>query len=188
MGMQGMKRLRGRDVPFALFVLLALPALGGCSSSSSWMPSSWSSNPPPNQTATAVPPPNAPAQRAQAGVTTPSSYAASKPVADDDPRNNIYPTVSLLDLFKEGTPTSPSYTPSAPSYYPSTASSAAPNMPHPPATYTPSGQPYSPPPGQPAAAAPAAPAPPPSDADLAASVYPKQSLIDIFKQQAQDGH
>jgi hypothetical protein len=66
------------------------------------------------------------------------------------------------------------------------------NVPHPPSTYTPSGQPYVPPSGQPnygapagaapaaaapaSAAQPAAAAPPPANT----GPYPSQSLFDIF--------
>jgi hypothetical protein len=63
-------------------------------------------------------------------------------------------------------------------------------MPHPPSTYTPAGQPYSPPAGQAANSAPAAPpagaapAPPPrADAGTADYLpYPKQSLFDLFSE------
>jgi hypothetical protein len=254
---------------------LMLPALAGCSSNSPWSTSSWSSNPPPSQTAAVAPPPNSmapaaqpayapppapataaapPPQQANVGSLTdsyvgflemfrdhpqpspaptppppqysaatappppplqysaattpgqsaaakpagyasnspsvpqpaqpktasPSSYAqdtpaappssyAPKPAQADDPRNKVYPTVSILDLFKEGTP----------------GYASAPNVPHPPSTYTPSGQPYSPSSGQ-AAVATAAPAAQPSDADPAASAYPRESLVDLFKRSAQD--
>jgi hypothetical protein len=106
-------------------------------------------------------------------VAPPSSYApkpaATPTTSTDDPRNKVYPTVSILDLFKDGTP----------------GSTSAPNVPHPPSTYTPSGQPYSPPAGQ-AAATTAAPAAEPADANPAASAYPKESLVDFFKRQAQE--
>ena len=66
------------------------------------------------------------------------------------------------------------------------------NMPHPPSSYTPSGQPYTPPAGQPAygaaaAAPPAGSAPPPASAPAAnadpatlSGAYPNQSLSDVF--------
>lgn len=90
-----------------------------------------------------------------------------------DPAAAGYPTQSLTDTFRG-----------------STASAQPANVPHPPSTYTPVNQPYSPPPGQPAYGAPryaagvtpvAAAAPP--DADLAANAYPypKQSLFDTFR-------
>lgn len=98
----------------------------------------------------------------------------------DDPRNAVYPNVSLTDVFKSG----------------SASTAPPPNVPHPPSTYTASGQPYSPAAGQTAAAAPAQPAPPvppaqpaqpaqPSGTDTSPSVYPKQSLFDIFKRDPQ---
>jgi len=122
---------------------------------------------------------------------SPSQTTASSPPAS---ATGVYPSQSLVDLFKSDAAPSPAPVPNSASA-PSTASasnSAAPArnayMPHPPSTYTPSGQPYTPPPGQPAygaspaGAAPAA-APPPatSDQGAAGGVYPQQTLIDIFK-------
>ena len=115
----------------------------------------------------------------------PSETTAAPPPAA---ATGAYPSQSLVDLFKSD---------SAPSSTPAPNSASAPNtaaparnayMPHPPSTYTPSGQPYTPPPGQPAygaapaGAAPAA-APPPANSDQTAAggVYPQQSLVDIFK-------
>ncbi len=54
------------------------------------------------------------------------------------------------------------------------------NVPRPPTTYTPSGEPYTPPGGAPAAAAPATP-PPPPEQESVGGVYPQQSLSDLFK-------
>ncbi len=180
---------------------LILPGLAGCSSNSSWSPSSWSSNPPANQAAAVGPPPNAavasaaqpayarqatapPAPRqysasAQPAPTpasvpstaaAPSSYqsaAVTPAVSTEDARNRVYPSVSLIDLFKEGTPG-----------FESTA-----NMPHPPSTYTPSDQPYSPTAGQTAATATTAPA---STDHLPGVPYPSESMVDLFKRQAQE--
>lgn len=179
-----------------IMATLVLPVLVGCSSNSSWSTGSWSSNPAPNKTATATSTPNvaAPpaAQTAQQGTVAPSSYAAPPAVPPDDPRNSVYPNVSLVDLFKDNSPSATSapnmphppstYTPSGQPYSPppaQTTAASASNLPHPPTTYTPSGQPYSPP-GQ-TAAAPPQPAPPPTDADLAASAYPTETLWDLFR-------
>jgi hypothetical protein len=52
------------------------------------------------------------------------------------------------------------------------------NVPRPPTTYTPSGQPYTPPGGAPTAAAPPT-QPPPTES--VGGVYPQQSLSDLFK-------
>jgi hypothetical protein len=74
-------------------------------------------------------------------------------------------------------------------------------VPHPPGSYTPAGQPYTPPPGQqpaygtpgtaPAGAQPAAAQPvaaaPAADADpaLHSGAYPSQSLFDVFSNKSQ---
>ena len=66
------------------------------------------------------------------------------------------------------------------------AQSQTQTVPHPPSTYTASGQPYVPPPGQqpygalPAAGATAAAAPPANPDPTDSLPYPKQSLIDLF--------
>jgi hypothetical protein len=83
-----------------------------------------------------------------------------------------YPKQSLADLFRGSTQTQ--------------AQSQNQTVPHPPATYTPSGQAYSQPPGQQPYGAPPAPAAtaaatPPANPDPTDSLpYPKQSLIDLF--------
>ena len=53
------------------------------------------------------------------------------------------------------------------------------NVPRPPSSYTPSGQPYTPPGGAPGAAAPATQ--PPPEPESAGGAYPQQSLSDLFK-------
>jgi hypothetical protein len=140
-----------------LIVALAiLPIVVGCSSSPPW---SSSANPPANQTAAVPPPPNYPATGQP--VYTP-------PPAQQDYSDSLpYPKQSLVDLFRGSTQTQTQTVPQAPS------------------TYTPSGQPYSPPPGQPTNSAPppvaTAAAPPPAQQDYSDSLpYPKQSLYEIF--------
>ena len=129
-----------------------LPALAGCSSFSSSSSSA-------AQTAAVPPPPNA-------AVAAPSAPPADEAGTSAYP----YPKQSLVDVFRDGTDTAP----------------PAQNVPRPPSTYTPSDQPY--PANQPAYSAPVAastapPAPPPRPGDNAASgyPYPKQSLMDLFK-------
>jgi hypothetical protein len=97
--------------------------------------------------------------------------AAAPPPPSDEAGASAYPypKQSLVELFNGSTD----------------ASAAAPNVPRPPSTYTPAGQPY--PANQPAYGAPVAAAapqpPPPPQADTAASgyPYPSQSLLDVFK-------
>lgn len=148
---------RGHQARASLIIssLAIIPALAGCSS--------WSN---PYATASAPPPPNAsaPAPRYAAGATP---IAAAAP-ADADLAANAYPypKQSLFDNFRGST------------------ESAQPSVPHPPSTYTPVNQPYSPPPAQPAyggpaGAAPAAAAPAPNT-DPSGYPYPKQSLFDPF--------
>ena len=110
----------------------------------------------------------------QAAAVPPNSAtaAASQP-AGPDPDLMPYPQQSLIDVFRGST------------------EPQAVAMPHPPGTYTPAGQPYSPPAGQAANGAPAGSAPPagapPAAAPAQASTdpsdylpYPKQSLFDLF--------
>lgn len=115
--------------------------------------------------------PGTPQQTAAAPPPGPATAAPASASA-----TGAYPSQSIADLFR---------------------SDAAPpaqttNMPHPPSSYTPSGQPYTPPAGQPAygasaAAPPAASAPPPASAPAAnvdpatlSGAYPNQSLSDVF--------
>jgi hypothetical protein len=82
-----------------------------------------------------------------------------------------YPKQSLIDLFRGTTQTS--------------GQSQTQSVPHPPSTYTASGQPYSTPPGQPANGTPppvatAAAAPPANPDPTDVSPYPKQTLFEVF--------
>ena len=85
-----------------------------------------------------------------------------------------YPKQSLADVFRGSTQTQAQSQPQTQT------------VPRPPSTYTPSGQPYSSPPGQPARnAAPVGPtgaaAPPPANPDPTDPLpYPKQSLFEVF--------
>jgi hypothetical protein len=165
-----------------IVALAILPIVADCSSSPPW---SSSANPPVNQTAAVPPPPNYPAtgqtvytppagQQAYASPAPPTyaapapTTAAVPPPAQQDYADSLpYPKQSLVDLFRGSTQTQTQTAPQAPS------------------TYTPSGQPYSPPQGQPtnSAAPPAATAaaPPPANPDYTDSLpYPKQSLFQIF--------
>jgi len=129
-----------------------LPALAGCSSSSTSSSSA-------AQTAAVPPPPNA-------AVAAPSAPPADEAGTSAYP----YPKQSLVDVFRDGTDTSP----------------PTQDVPRAPSTYTPSGQPY--PASQPAYSAPVAtsgsppPAPPPPGDNAASGYpYPKQSLMNLFK-------
>ena len=101
----------------------------------------------------------------------PAYGAPSTATPPDASATGAYPSQSLFDLFKSDAP----------------QPARNPNAPHPPSTYTPSGQPYTPPSGQPsygasAGTAPAAAAAPAnSDQPSVGGVYPQQSLIDIFQ-------
>jgi hypothetical protein len=101
-----------------------------------------------NQAAAVPPPPNS------------ATAAASQPTGAD-PNLLPYPKQSLFEVFRG-----------------STEPQGAAAMPHPPGTYTPAGQPYSP--GQPGAPPPAA-APAQASNDRSDYLpYPKQSLFDLF--------
>ncbi len=139
--------------------------------------SSFSSSPPPNQTAIAVPPPpNGPAG------------AASQPAYAPPPSQPVDPSANMLPYPRQ-------------SLFQSSPDPQVAAVPHPPGSYTPAGQPYTPPPGQqpaygapgtapagaqPAAApavaaAPAANAPAANaDPTLHSGAYPSQSLFDLF--------
>ena len=100
-------------------------------------------------------------------------YAAPPSAAQQDYSDSLpYPKQSLADLFRGSTQTQ--------------AQSQTQTVPNPPSTYTASGQPYTPPPGQQPYGAPPAPganaaAAPPANPDPTDSLpYPKQSLIDLF--------
>lgn len=180
MSKRGGGRLHLPRMTLIITSLALLHVLAGCSSSLS----SGS-----NQAA-AVPPPRPPTAAGQ-----PSYGSASQPV-HSPPGSGVaagtspsvadlaydlmpYPKQSLVDIFRG--PTEPQV--------------AA--IPHPPSTYTASGQPYSPPPGQSVSGVPAGAAPtgtpptapsPQANADPSDYLpYPKQSLFDLFsnKQGAQ---
>jgi hypothetical protein len=121
------------------------------------------SSPSPNYPATSV------GQPAYAAPPAGTAATAGPPAQQDYTDSLPYPKQSLADLFRGSTETQ------APTQ----------NVPHPPSTYTPSNQPYSPPsaqsaygaslPGTTAAAA------PPANADPTDSLpYPKQSLFELF--------
>lgn len=133
---------------------------------------------PPSQESPAPGSTYAPPAGQQAYGGAPRYAAGATPVvaaapADADLAANAYPypKQTLFDSFRGST------------------QSAQPSVPHPPSTYTPVNQPYSPPSGQqpasgaPAGAAPAAAAPAP-DADSSGYPYPKQSLFDVFSNKA----
>lgn len=162
MGMQGFysraerrrRAAQGHRAPLhaAVFSFFLLIALAGCSANSSWSSRSSQSS--------ALPPPTP----AVAGATSSTAESAAVPG---------YPQQSLVDFFKQDAASTPAQTlaPSAAgtqtttespeassSPYPrqtifsafqSSGTEQAPNMPHPPTTYTPSAQPYVPPQGQP---------------------------------------
>jgi hypothetical protein len=199
MGMQGLQGLcsratvRGRPagirrirrLTIIMSSLLVWPALAGCSSFSSPLtpfPSSSSAStgtPNPYQTA-AMPP----------------SDANAPPPPAFDARASIYPQQSLVD-FKGSTQPSTAADPTLGAYpqQPLFNGGAGPSpaaVPHPPTTYGAPTQSYSPPPGQQAYNAPAgaavavapartAAAVPANDDQSMTSVYPKQSLFDLFK-------
>jgi hypothetical protein len=153
---------RGAFVWSVLIATLVL-VLAGCSATSPY--SSQANNPNPNQTAGVT----APTSAGQAAAPA-TSYAAPASAAQQDYSDSLpYPKQSLADLFHGSTQTQ--------------APSQTQTVPHPPSTYAPSGQPYSPPPAQQpyGAPTPSATAAPPANPDPTDSLpYPKQSLIDLF--------
>ena len=185
--------LRREGLVAAVASIAMLPVLAGCSS---FAPSYSSAPPPPAPApvaaATSSPPgypPPAPspyraaAAPAYAPQPPPNTYrAASAPPAyappppsyavapppPDYPETGVYPSVSLVDYFR--------------SSLDSASAAPARPVPHPPATYTPEGQPYPAPVAS--AAAPGAPPPPPAAAaqdDNPTGIYPSQSLSDLFR-------
>ena len=107
-----------------------------------------------------------------AGAAALPNAAAIPPARQDYAGSLPYPKQSLADLFRGSTQAQ--------------TQNQTQTVPHPPSTYTPSGQPYSPPPGQQPYGAPPAPSAtaattPPANPDPTDSLpYPKQSLIDLF--------
>ena len=153
---------RGAFVWSVLIATVAALVLAGCSAGTNTFG--------PNQTA-GVPAPTS-AGQAAAPASQPS-YAAATSAAQQDYSDSLpYPKQSLADLFRGSTQTQ--------------AQSQTQTVPHPPSTYTASGQPYTPPAGQQPYGAPPAPgasaaAAPPANPDPTDSLpYPKQSLIDLF--------
>ena len=157
---------RNRLVRAALVATVITLVLASCSASSPFSDA--------NQTAGVPRPPNYPATAAgQPAYAAPAAgtTATTVPPAQQDYTDSLpYPKQSLADLFRGSTETqAPTQT-----------------VPHPPSTYTPSNQPYSPasaqsaygaspPPGTTAAAA------PPANPDPTDSLpYPKQSLFELF--------
>jgi len=161
------------------------------------------------------PGPNQPVTVSQtAGASAQPVSMTPAPIAKDQAASvGPYPTQSLVDYFREDSApaspapairsvaTAPPSAGAAPSVGPytqqslsdyfrgSTSSTQTANVPHPPSTYTPAGQPYVPPSGQlnyvvpqppvqPAPATQAAAAPPPPPAPT--GPYPSQSIFDIF--------
>ncbi len=176
-------RCRGgcvNSVHSILFCLLLVPSLAACSSLAALSPGA-------NQAVAAAAP-------AQPVDTQSSNHIGSEYYP--------YPRQALTEMFKGSTDPVPAAfaTPAgghvvdnsveANAYpYPKqtlfqSSSSQTPNVPHPPTTYTPSGQPYVPPQGQPdtgaSVAAPKPVAATPPDDGPQTGAYPKQSLFDIF--------
>jgi hypothetical protein len=155
-------RLAANHGGFALSTLIAasvILVLAGCSASSPF--SGQANKPNPNQTA---------------GVAAIPNAAAISPAQEEYADSLPYPKQSLADLFRDSTQTPAQ----------SQTQTQTQTVPHPPSTYTPSSQPYSPTPGQQSYGAPPAPsataaATPPANPDPTDSLpYPKQSLIDLF--------
>ena len=159
---------QGAFVWSVLIATMAILVLAGCSAGSSY--SAQTNNLSPNQTA-GVPSPTSAGQAA--APASPPSYTGAASAVQQDYSNSLpYPKQSLADLFRGSTQTQ--------------AQSQTQTLPHPPSTYSASGQPYTPPPGQQPYGAPPAPgataaAASPANPDPADSLpYPKQSLIDLF--------
>jgi hypothetical protein len=115
-----------------------------------------------------------------ASVPPPPGTSTAAVRSAPDPSLMPYPTENLFDYSFGSKSTAES--PSQPD------SRQAVAMPHPPGTYTPSAQPYSPP-GQAAAGAPAGSTvaaqngPPPPPASIDTGAYPNKSFLDLFKSQ-----
>jgi hypothetical protein len=178
-GGRGDVRATSRPITILAVSLAILPLAAGCSGSS--LPSFGSSNqqstvpPPPTGSVAATgqpayaPPPGQPAAQAGAyAAAPPAQAAAASEGATVGSFTSSY--VNFIKAFRDPDPDSatPSSAVRPPAY--AQQSAAAPqqnaNVPHPPSTYVPAGQPYVPPQGQPAYAPPqaqqnyAAPPPP----------------------------
>ena len=159
---------RGAFVWSLLVATMATMVLAGCSATPPY--SGQANNLSPNQTVGVLAPTSV--GQAAASASQPS-YAAPVSAAQQDYSDSLpYPKQSLADLFRGSTQTQ--------------AQGQIQTVPHPPSTYTASGQPYSPPPGQQPYGATPAPvvtgaAAPPANPDPTDSLpYPKQSLVDLF--------
>ena len=202
-------RPHGASLALIAACLVVLAALVGCSGSSSSSlggpgPAQQAAMPPPPIAAVAPPGSAAAPGPATAAVAQPPAAQASTGHVDflsmfrDPPSQTTagpapaaatgaYPSQSLVDLFKSDSAPNSAGAPNSTSGANTAAPARNANMPHPPSTYTPSGQPYTPPPGQsangtaPAGSVPAA-APQPANSDQAAvgGVYPQQSIVDIM--------
>ena len=159
-----------------LVPLLLCSALSGCASS-------WGNSPP-----SSLSPISSQGNNSASGQ-PPSSSAPPPPISD-----GAHPNQSITDLFRDSTTTTAA-APISDGAHPNqsitdlfrdSSSPQTPNVPRPPSSYTPVGQPYSPP-GQSANGAPqaagssatAATAPPPPISDGA---HPNQSITDLFRQ------
>jgi hypothetical protein len=91
---------------------------------------------------------------------TNNSVAGQPPSPAPPISDGVHPNQSITDLFRDAPPPE------------------SPNVPRPPSSYTPVGQPYTPP-GQPAYGAPATASLPPPISD---GVHPNQSITDLFRQ------
>jgi hypothetical protein len=136
-------------------------------------------HPPGSYTASAQPytpstgqPAYAPAPNQQAYAVPAPQYAApAAPPPEEQPHITGYPNQSITDFFRGST------------------QPQAQTVPHPPSSYTPSGQPY-PSPNQPGYGTPqnappagaATAAPPSSEPQPHVSGYPNQSITDVFRQ------
>jgi len=176
--------VRGHRAPLhaVAFSFFLSAALAGCSSNSSWSGSS--------QSVAVAPPPNQPTY-SSAAQSPPPQVA---PSGYDAPEGLPYPQQSLFEF--KGNATNASARPLAPSAagtqtttesaeasslpYPrqtlfsafqDSGSAQAPNVPHPPSTYTASGQPYVTPQGQPTYSSPP-PQRPPSTYTASGQPYP----------------
>jgi hypothetical protein len=156
---------RGIFIWQVLIATVAILVLASCSAGSPY--SGQTSHLSPSQTA------GLPAPAGAAASASQPSYAASGSAPQQDYSDSLpYPKQSLVDLFRGSTQTQ--------------GQSQAQAIPHPPSTYTASGEPYVPPQGQqpygtlPASGATAVAAPPANPDPRDSLPYPKQSLIDLF--------
>jgi hypothetical protein len=144
--------------------LLLCSMLAGCASP-------WGNSAP----SASSPPSIAPAvSQAAVGSPQPTALAAE----EAPPSDGVHPNQTITDLFRTSSSPRPAPGP-GPAPAPATANAA--NVPHPPSSYTPSGQPYTPP-AQPAYGTPQ------NSGDVSAAsdtdsdgVHPSQSITDLFR-------